>query len=73
MKQITDNSENAMFNIIEQLLKVQNHQVLNYLNGAMNDYERDKHGDNIMSYLVDAKAATAHIKLQLSTINKNLR
>lgn len=73
MKQITDNSENELFNIIEQLLKVQNHQVLNYLNGAMNDYERDKHSDNIMSYLVDAKAATAHIKLQLSTINKNLR
>lgn len=47
--------KNAMFNIIEQLLDVQKHQVLNYLNEAMNDDERDKHGDNIMSYLVDAK------------------
>ncbi len=52
-------------NIIEEKLNQQNDDLLDYMNKHMTQEERNRHGDNIYSYLLKYKSLKSWINMNL--------
>jgi hypothetical protein len=58
-------------NIIKEELEAQEHRIISYVNKYMTQEERDKHGNNIWSYLVRPESIESLIRLRIIADGRN--
>lgn len=62
-----------IFNLLEKMLNKQEEDVVNYMNESMTQTERNRHGDNIWSYLLRAQGALAEIRLEMIADGRKIK